>query len=141
MIVIDATVAIKWYIKEEGTDEADNLLTGEQELVAPELIRTEVIAVIRKQIWHSVPKQSIDLLCGRWTRDLQEMSVRLFENGPLMQPAWNMATALQHSVYDCIYLALALNLGVSLVTADAAFVNKAKPRFPRVQLLPGMETD
>jgi predicted nucleic acid-binding protein len=64
--------------------------------------------------------------------DLGRFSVRLHE------PAWNMALRFQHPVSDCIYLALAAQQGVPLVTADDVFVTKVAPVFPRAQLLPGM---
>ena len=142
MIVLDASVAVKWYVKEKGSDEADDFLSGEQRPVAPELIRAEVFSALCNQHrLYGKPKEPVALLCGRWTRDLQEISVRLFENAPLMEPAWNIALAFQHAIYDCIYLALAEQLGVPLVTADDAFIRKVKRKFPRVQLLPGMEVN
>ncbi len=142
MIVLDASIAVKWYVKEKGSDEAGSLLAGEQRPVAPELIRAEVVAALCNQHrLYGKPKEFISSLCGRWTRDLQEMSLRLFENAPMMEPAWNIALAFQHSIYDCIYLALAEQLGVPLVTADDAFLRKVKPKFPRIQLLPGMEVN
>jgi predicted nucleic acid-binding protein len=142
MIVLDASVAVKWYIKEKGSDEADKLLAGEQRPVAPELIRAEVIgALCNQHRLYGKAREPIARLCGRWTSDLQEMSVRLFENDPLMEPAWNIALAFQHAIYDCIYLALAEQLGVPLVTADDTFIKKVKRKFPRAQLLPGMEVN
>jgi predicted nucleic acid-binding protein len=142
MIVLDASVAVKWYVKEKGSEEADTFLAGEQRPVAPELIRAEVVAALCNQHrLYGKPKERIALLCERWTCDLQETSVRLFDQVPLMEPAWNISLAFQHSVYDCIYLALAEQLGAPLVTADDAFVKKVKQKFPRAQLLPGMEVN
>jgi predicted nucleic acid-binding protein len=140
MIVLDASVAVKWYLKEKGSEEADKLLVGEQRPVAPELIRAEVVAALCNQHrLYGKPKEQMALLCERWSSDLQEMSLRLFDHAPLMEQAWNIALSYQHALYDCIYLALAEQLGTPLVTADDAFVKKVKQRFPRAQLLPGMK--
>jgi predicted nucleic acid-binding protein len=140
MIVLDASVAVKWYVKEKGSEEADKLLVGEQRPVAPELIRTEVVAALcNQQRLYGKPKEQIALLCQRWTSDLQEMSIRLFDQTPVMEQAWNIALSYQHAVYDCIYLALAEHLGARLVTADDTFVKKVGRKFPRAQLLLGMK--
>ena len=140
MIVLDASVAVKWYVKEKGSEEADRFLVGEERPVAPELIRAEVVAALCNQHrLYGKPKEQIALLCQRWTSDLQEMSVRLFDGTPLMEQAWNIALSYQHAVYDCIYLALAEQLGTRLVTADDTFVKKVKKAFPRAHLLPGLK--
>jgi predicted nucleic acid-binding protein len=140
MIVLDASVAVKWYVKEKGSEEADTYLVGEQRPVAPELIRAEVVAALCNQHrLYGKPKGRIALLCERWTCDLQETSIRLFNQAPLMEQAWNIALSFQHSVYDCIYLALAEHLDTRLITADDSFVKKVERAFPRTQLLPGVK--
>ncbi len=138
MIVLDASVAVKWYLKEKGSAEADKYLVGEQRPVAPELIRVEVVAALCNQHrLYGKPKEQIAFLCQRWTSDLQDMSLRLFDDSPLMEQAWNIALSYKHAVYDCIYLALAEQLGTRLITADDTFVNKVKKAFPRTHLLAG----
>ncbi len=142
MIVVDASVALKWYVKEPGSDAADGILTGEQRPVAPELIRVEVVSALCNQHrLYGKPKDYIELLCARWVRDLEDYSVRLFDQARLMEQSWNIAFAFQHPVYDCVYLALAEQLGIPLVTADRIFVERVQAAFPRAQLLAGMEAN
>ena len=142
MIVVDASVALKWYVKEAGSEAADHILTGEQRPVAPELLRVEVVSALCNQHrLYGKPKEHIALLCARWIRDLEDYSVRLFDQARLMEQSWNIALAFQHAVYDCVYLALAEQLGAPLVTADRTFVEKVQPAFPRARLLAGMETN
>jgi predicted nucleic acid-binding protein len=142
MIVVDASVAVKWYVKEKGSDEADRILTGEQRPVAPELIRVEVISALCNQYrLYAKPKAGIELLCARWVRDLEDYSVRLFDQAGLMEQSWNIALAFQHAVYDCVYLVLAEQLGAPLITADGTFVGKVQQAFPRARLLAGMQAN
>src|SRR5262249_17520559 len=50
MIVLDASVAAKAYLEEPGSDEAIALLTGRENLLAPELIRVEVAAALLRRV-------------------------------------------------------------------------------------------
>jgi predicted nucleic acid-binding protein len=38
MIVVDASVAAKWFLPETGSEEATQLLSGANKLIAPDLI-------------------------------------------------------------------------------------------------------
>jgi predicted nucleic acid-binding protein len=39
-------------------------------------------------------------------------------------PGFDLAMEIDHSPYDCIYLALAIEAGMPLITADAKLVRK-----------------
>ena len=41
-LVVDASVACRWFVEEEGSVQAEALLTGDEGLVAPDLIIAEV---------------------------------------------------------------------------------------------------
>ena len=71
---------------------------------------------------------SDEVLCARWARDLEEFSIRLFDQAHLMEQAWNIALAFQHPVYDCVYLALAIDNGCKFVTADERLLRKLDQR-------------
>ena len=102
---------------------------------------TTWIVLLDEHRLYGKPKEPIDLLCARWVRDLEDYSIRLFEQSRLMEQSWNIALAFQHAVYDCVYLALAEQLDIPLITADRDFVDKVKQTFPRARLLPGMEAN
>ena len=55
--------------------------------------------------------------------------VALHADAGLGERAFDLAVELDHEIYDCLYLALALALDCRLVTADDAFVAKAGRRF------------
>ena len=49
MIVVDASIAAKWYLNEPGSPEAAAFLTADAALLAPALIRIEVTgAIVRR---------------------------------------------------------------------------------------------
>ncbi len=133
-IVIDASVAVKWVVREPDSDAADALL--DDDLAAPVLWLAEAANVL----WRRAR-------IGEITAD--EASVRLSElrNAPVaslpMEPhldrALQLATEIGHPVYDCIYLTLALHHDTHVVTADRRFAAAAaRPKLAgRVRLLSG----
>jgi predicted nucleic acid-binding protein len=75
MIVLDASVAIKAYLEETGTEAATELLTGPGQLLAPELIRLEVVRALcrRVQSGELEPGEAEDR-CQQWFGELNGAS-------------------------------------------------------------------
>jgi predicted nucleic acid-binding protein len=117
-LVVDASVALKWLVEEEGTDAAD-ALRG-QHLVAPALVRVEVANVLRTMAALGATPSAVAVelfaLFQRAPVDIVEA------DDALERRALDLAIALAHPVYDCLYLALAERMGAPLVTADARFL-------------------
>lgn len=57
-VVVDASVAVKWYVQEEHSVNAERLLDGSFELNAPELICPEFGSII----WKKYRKGDLTLL-------------------------------------------------------------------------------
>jgi len=116
-VVIDASIALKWLVPEEGSAAAASLI-GEAELVVPTLFHAEV----GNALWAKARKGEIELagLIGEF-ESLPSL-VRTFDETPLAPTALRIADELDHPVYDCIYLALAELLDDIVVTADRRFL-------------------
>ena len=131
-LVIDASVALKWVIAEDGTAEA-LALRHRHRLFAPDLLMAECANVL----WR---KSRL----GELTRDeaafaarlLQRADIELTAMRPLLEPATRLAVALDHPAYDCLYLALAESLSCDLVTADEGFAAKPLPAGVKARVLP-----
>jgi len=120
--VVDASVALKWLVDEEGSGAAAALLEGPL-LLAPELIHVE----IANALWRMAR-------VGRLTEADAADALALFQRLPLRRrladrdlaaEALRLARLLDHPVYDCLYLALAMDAGAPVVTADRRFVAAA----------------
>jgi predicted nucleic acid-binding protein len=136
MIVVDASVIVKWFIPEVGAHSAKALLATADELVAPELARVEVTsALTRRAIRQELGDADVEDTLRIWFRALADGQVFLLPNAGDLEAALKLALELQHSLPDCLYLAAAERLGVALITADRAFVRRANRRSPLVQLL------
>ena len=117
-LVVDASVAVKWLVAEDGSDAADRLLTDGDDLYTPRLMASEVA----NALWRKVRLGEIERgQAGVLTAAVSEMPVRWSADETVCADAVRLALALDRSVYDCVYLALAHRLGARMVTADARF--------------------
>ena len=142
MIVLDASVAARVYIEEAGSDDTIALLTGQQKLLAPELIRVEVAAALLRRVRKGeLVTAKAHRRCRHWLERLRQGLFRLTPDEDLLEDAIALAAELQHPLQDCLYLAAARQADVPLITADGKFRNRAHPFDNRVALLRGCETN
>ncbi len=140
MIVVDANVAAKWYMPERGSEAALDLLTSTNPLVAPELIRLEVLAALTRRIrTGEATVKETEKRCLDWRRHLQAGAISLIPESDLLDDAVRLAMKIRHTLQDCLYLAAAKRLDAQLVTADEPFYTRAKPSFERISFLSGCE--
>ncbi len=120
MIVVDASVAVKWTVAEPGREMALRVLAHADELIAPDLLVAESANVLRKKskLGEISVRQSEEAL-----RVIQVAIPRFVPSVELAEDA--LAQNLDHSVYDCFYLACALPASI-LVTADDRFATKCQ---------------
>jgi len=135
MIVVDASVAVKWLVSEQDQEAAQALLFSGEKLIGPSLARIEVTAAIaRKARFAEIALQEALRAIELWRKTLIG-ALDLLPEGQDLHGALNMSLELRHPLPDCIYLALAERFNATLITADSKFVAKAHGRYPRVQLL------
>lgn len=121
--VVDASVAVKWFVDEEGRDQARLLLGRDHELSAPDLVVVEVLGVLSRKRRASLVS---DAQAGAAIDDVVRTFDRIVPASDLAVDAFTLAGVLQHSIYDCFYLALARRSGDLLVTADRTFATKVR---------------
>jgi len=109
-LVIDASVVVKWFIDEPGADCAAALRS--EALTAPDLILVEVGNALWKHQRRGVLTSADDLDA---IAALQAAPIALTSVADLLMTAARLAAELDHPLYDCVYLALAMREGVPLV--------------------------
>jgi predicted nucleic acid-binding protein len=136
MMVIDASVAAKWFLPEPGQDEVEKLLSGEYQLIAPELIRVEVAAAIVKRVRLKLMDEGeATAACDRWKRVLQADVIELVPDADLLASAIELAISAKHALQDCLYLAAAVSAGAGLFTADRVLAERGRPMVSDIRLL------
>jgi predicted nucleic acid-binding protein len=134
--IIDAGVAVKWFIPEDDSATARRLLElfhqGAAGLTAPDLLIAEATNVFWKRAGRNdiTAQEAEDNLS-----DLLALNLPLVSSSLLAPQALAIARAHRRSVYDCLYLALALDRGCDLVTTDERLVNAVGAQFPQLKLL------
>jgi predicted nucleic acid-binding protein len=116
--VVDASVAIKWFLPEPHSDAALRLLAQHHTLHAPDLIFSEFGNVL----WKRVRKNKISKNEANATIDgLLTLHLQVQPSQLLIPLALEIACGENRTVYDSLYLAAAMTLQSLLVTADAKF--------------------
>ena len=133
-VVVDASLALKWVLQEEHTEEALSLWdiwqAAAEVVIAPPIFRSEVTNALHQYVrrGHVTRKDGSEALESL----LSLVAVR--EPPELYQRALTLAGELVlGATYDTLYLALAESAACEMWTADMRFVRSAQPRFPQLR--------
>jgi predicted nucleic acid-binding protein len=119
-LVVDASVAVKWFVEEEDTKRACLLADGAEEIHCPHLLASEVGSAL----WRKVLQGQVELGDARTgMQSLARMPITWHADEALGADCLRLAFAHDRTVYDSMYLALAYRLNARLVTADLRFAN------------------
>lgn len=119
-IVIDASIAVKWVLPEPRTDAA--LALRNEQLIAPALWLAEAANALWRHVrlGELTGEQALALMS-----ELEKAPVASFPIEPRVTPALEISVRADHPVYDCVYLALAIERGTHVVTDDRRFASAA----------------
>lgn len=125
-LVIDASIAVKWVVEEDGTDAALGLRAGFR-LLAPELLIAECANILWKKV------QRGELLPEEATvasRLLERSGIAFVSMRGMLEQAAELAISLSHPAYDCVYLVAARQAQARFVTADQRLLRAISERGP-----------
>jgi predicted nucleic acid-binding protein len=105
---------------------------------APFLLCSEVANALRNH--HRAGRYQLDW-CQQQLRRLPRL-VRLHDERPLLPFAFRLAAERDHAVYDCIYVAMAIERAMPLITADRKLARKFEglPGLDLVELTEAMSS-
>ena len=128
--VIDASALMRLFIPDGPIPQGleaffQGVESGRNTALAPELLMAEAASVIHK-------KRRLGLLSDNEGAllliDVLRMPVRLFPHPPLLPLAFELASQYSLTVYDSLYLALAVQKGAVIFSADANMTKAALSR-------------
>ena len=115
-------------MNEVGSPEAIGLLddwgSGEVDLAAPSLMRVEVANALRTYSRRGLLSEES---CLEGINQLDELSLRYIdEDFELIKDAYGLASRLDITIYDAVYLSIATSADASFVTADRKLFNRLR---------------
>lgn len=132
-LVVDSSVAVKWFVVEPYSTEARRILDAYQNgilsFLAPDLINAEVGNIIWK-------KHTLQGLAASDAQDIldkfQQLQFTFTPTAELLEDAYKIAVTHHRTVYDSLYLALSVRENCQFVTADEKLVNAVGAAFPNL---------
>ncbi len=126
-LVLDSSVAVKWYLPEELREEAlrlsDKMSADDVELLAPSTIGPEVFNALFQQ------HRRGNLSSGEVREffvSFDEAPISLFEIDSLVSRACVISLEVGVIVYDALFLALAEEANTAMITADDKLLRTLK---------------
>ena len=115
VFVVDASLVIKWFVPEIDSDAARRWLDAAHDYLAPELLFAETGNVV----WKKVRRGELTTDEGtRLVTDLSAVGVETVSMRGLLPDAYALADGAGITVYDAVYLALAVRLESQVITGD-----------------------
>ncbi|MGB7925143.1 MAG: type II toxin-antitoxin system VapC family toxin [Pyrinomonadaceae bacterium] len=132
-LVVDSSVAVKWFIVEPYSVEARRILDGYEDgtlsFLAPDLINAEFGNIIwKKHLFQGLAAADAQNIMD----DFRALRLNITATAALLDDAYKIAVAHRRTVYDSLYLALSLRENCRFVTADEKFANAAGSAFPNI---------
>jgi predicted nucleic acid-binding protein len=118
--VVDASVAVKWYVPEVYSDNAARLLNEDCQLNGPDLLLPEFGNILRKKhVQNELGESDVRAII----RAISIVPLQIHSSQALLEGAVEIAMYTKRTVYDSLYLALAIWLKCPFLTADDRLVN------------------
>lgn len=119
-LVVDASVVAAAFFPEKHTEAARTLLCSGGVLLAPDLIHAEIANVI----WKRHRRGEIDGdEAAELLPDMLDLPLEITPSEQLVHAALELALRTGRTVYDCLYVALAMQRKTAMVTGDQRLAN------------------
>jgi predicted nucleic acid-binding protein len=119
-MVIDTNIAIAYII--EGEEKLKNLLVNNT-TYAPAFGKIEMLNILRK--YHFLKKIPLTDINQSY-KNYKNIIDKFVADEEIIDLAYQLSLKLNHPIYDCLFLALSLELKKPFISADQKLMNKAK---------------
>ncbi len=126
ILVLDASVAAKWFINEPDSEQAQPLLSevaqGRWQLIAPDLFQIELAHIFWKNRYHGYVRGQLRAAL----KELNNLNMEFVPVPSLFDKAVDIAYNQEIAVYDACYMALAVAFRAPLASFDQTLAKKSK---------------
>ena len=118
--VIDASILVKLYFEEEHSESSVRYVKNAIELLAPDLLWVEAANVV----WKRLRRNEINSAdAAALVDEMLRVPIVSATHAGLTGPALALAAQTGRTVYDCLYLALAIRENIPMLTGDERLTN------------------
>jgi len=140
--VLDTNVVVKMFFQEDDSERADFLLKlfdrGALKIFVPSFLPIEFVNVLWLRLREKLSTRTeCEAVLEDFLTILKDMHV--VGPTPLLDAVLAASIELDHAAYDAAFVALANDLGVQFITADAKLYRKLSSRSPSAVLLRDLE--
>ena len=133
ILVVDSSVAVKWFVVEPYSTEARRILDAYQNgllsFLVPDLISAEFGNIIwKKHIFQGLAASDAQDILDRF----RQLQFTFTPTAEFLEDAYKIAVTHRRTVYDALYLALSVRENCQFVTADEKLVNAVGAAFPNL---------
>jgi predicted nucleic acid-binding protein len=128
VVVVDASIVVKWFVYEEGSDKAleirDKYISGELKLIAPEIINFEVLNALHyKRLFSEEEIKEIAEALDAFSFELYPLK------GGYAKKTLEVAFKNNITIYDSSYISLAIMKNTHMYTADEKLMEKISKEY------------
>ena len=117
--VVDACVAIKWFLPEKNYQKAGKILSSYNRMFAPDLFLVEMDSIITKKVRQRLIETED---AYRIYEEVRNIPIQIIPYSLIGKVAFDLSVALPITQYDACYLAVAIEFGEKVISADMRFV-------------------
>lgn len=141
-VVVDASVALKWFLKKEKDRDKARLLLrqfadGKIKFIVPSLWLYEIANAFKNNIYQ---KMISKVTAKRYLRQVKDLDIVSVDFEPIVDTAFNLSVKLGISVYDAAYISLSKSQNLPFYTADQKLLDKIPVSFKKVYSLAKLDT-
>lgn len=141
-LVVDTSVAVKWFLDEPHASRALDVWRaiqhGAYRPVVPDLVYPE----FANTIWKHVRRHRLDPSDGEVIiATFLALPVDVVPSHAILVSAFRIACNLGLPVYDALFLALSQEAGAEMVTADEQLYQAVRAHFPRLRWLAAWDAE
>lgn len=141
-LIVDSSVVIKWFVPEENSDRAADLLDGYETSVFSFLMPDLLYAEMGNIVWKKCRAGVLESKDGQAVlENFLKLRFSTVSSATLLSHALRLAMTHQRTVYDSLYIALSIREACRFVTADKRLANAVAGALPNVVWLGNWQRD
>ena len=130
-MIVDANVVVHWFYPSEFSSSVSRF-RDRRDLIAPAIVLVKSANVLYKNASHGKISPGD---CASSVRFLEKVLIEIVPDRSLLPAAIELALSNSHPVYDCLYLALALQRNQPFATADKRLATLANSLSIQTELI------